>query len=731
MATGLHWYMNFASKNGTKYRVNIYDGEWEDEYVELKGGSVPFITDEDDDESPFTAIRVQSGTLRIMAEEGIDTDALNPKDNKSHFVELVKPVGTRGWQVLWQGYMQPQTFSQPWGPKPYELEFPLISPLGLLETKEMDMDLGLGSVSLRDLLIEAFVQTDIDDLYNEIYVDHIMASPKLQDALSYKVSRYNWFEENQSEDDGTDSWKSKEGQTYYDLVEDIMKFMGVTLVEKGRTLYMKAPEAWTDTSNKKNTDCFKIDFTNFIQKTGSWTSDFAYSKTFANALSVASTSHTDERIPGKRKCTVVAQTNKIDEMLESMNPKAYEVIDTKKINRIVVDPSTGEPRPESSYVMSKLRAKTCLGNNITPHIYDYNTEEELDYPTQVDLSFYYGSTSESQEQEGQYMNYGTRIMDIDAYTQQDVDDGKENYSFDSGLLTRTYNLKVTTEPPTVTGNWDSNVAWQIGSSERAWFTNGYFCLSMLIQAYDKDMKRRCNGLGYISLGLRIGDKYWNGSSWQATPCRFYAKAGQKGAESWYDIGNGQLFSTKTLDMDCDASGYMIPINEIISGDIELRMFLDYRTIGNYPSYFLMVQDVSLEYLSPASIAYNSHTNNSYSKSTNKAFVDETTITLHIATDKNNKNGYAILKNGLNNVGTLQYKKQGGAEFLRPEEYLLGRMVNHYKESVRYLTVEVEKNDEITANTKLVDADDTIYYPLAESINWRDDTVELKLMEVKV
>ena len=63
----IHWQIHFKSlRAGTDYTVHIYDANYSDTPIQLKGGAEPFVTQEDDDEDMFTPVRTQSGYIPIV-----------------------------------------------------------------------------------------------------------------------------------------------------------------------------------------------------------------------------------------------------------------------------------------------------------------------------------------------------------------------------------------------------------------------------------------------------------------------------------------------------------------------------------------------------------------------------------------------------------------------------------------------------------------------------------------
>ena len=104
----IHWQVKFKTLRGGKVlTASVYDNLYSGQPIQLKGGAEPFVTEEDNDDDPFKAIRQQTGSLRIV-DDGYAADGvtafnwrdLQPKSNYD------RPVVLReGNTVLWQGFL--------------------------------------------------------------------------------------------------------------------------------------------------------------------------------------------------------------------------------------------------------------------------------------------------------------------------------------------------------------------------------------------------------------------------------------------------------------------------------------------------------------------------------------------------------------------------------------------------------------------------------------------------
>ena len=146
MARQIKWRLQFKSLNNTGCLVNIYEDGYtgssadttktgadvpfavETGVTELTGADVPFEYEEDDSSDLLEFIRIKTGYLRVVESEFGALNSLMPTSIQHHFVEAFY-----GSDRVFTGFMQCQEFDSPWVAAPRVLEFPVVSPLGLLE----------------------------------------------------------------------------------------------------------------------------------------------------------------------------------------------------------------------------------------------------------------------------------------------------------------------------------------------------------------------------------------------------------------------------------------------------------------------------------------------------------------------------------------------------------------------------------------------------------------------
>lgn len=130
MARKRRWTLPFKSLNGTDCVIDIYEeGYTGNTVTTLTGAAQPFIYEEDNATDLLKFVRVKTARLCVIEDTYGELDALHPDSPTHHYV-----VATYGSEVVFTGYMECAEYSGEWVACPREIEFPIISPLGLLES---------------------------------------------------------------------------------------------------------------------------------------------------------------------------------------------------------------------------------------------------------------------------------------------------------------------------------------------------------------------------------------------------------------------------------------------------------------------------------------------------------------------------------------------------------------------------------------------------------------------
>lgn len=674
----IHWKIPFKSlRSGTDYVVNIYDADYSGDAVVLHGGAQPFITQEDDNEDEFTPIRTQSGYLRI-----VDTDYAADGVTAFNWKDLLpvsatsRPVTlTSGQTVVWQGYMQPQTFSGQLFGNPQQREFPLYCPLSVLGA--FDYNPGDNSLlSFGELLSDLLEQSG--------FIEHavIQGGDVIDSWLQKRFSTRNLIQEDEN-DTITPSY------TFLSVLEDVCRFFGWTCRVMGDTAYFTCAD-----------DALKQNFVKYgmqdLWDTGRGDTELGEAVDWvATQLGdiFASTDNDDTVVPGIRKATITADINESPDIIEV----DYDRIDVLYAGNTVTQTTYGVTT--TKYLFTKKAA--------TPNAHT------LTFPWSL-LQFSEGGRF---IEDGQVFEYFASEHIYEYY--EDLLAYKHSYNF-------TTNLYVKGDYP--------NDGYLVKMSTRSGYalSNGMIVISARTYIDANDTNDDYKHITYVGNGnllatLKIGDKYWNGSAWQIGWARFAIPIGEEGSAVGAQ-GIGQILSNRDLTSNFpDYEGFGVPVSGSMGGIVEFTIdgFEDAVQPYQHGQRGLAVENLKVQFLRPTTPSQQDR--NVYTSNGSNLFTDEPTQDLIFASDNNNQFGCGIILNPDGSYCSGISYTDGSTQ--HPEQHTVNRMGSYYNTKRRLIRTDVQSNllGTISPIYKIT-VDGTVMHPIAISRNWRDDVTRLTLLE---
>ena len=294
----IHWQVKFRSlRANTLYTVSIYDDRYQGDPVQLTGAADPFVTEEDNDLDFFKPVRTQTGYLNIVdtgydnAGNAFDWRELMPADSQDRPVVLTDSNNN----TLWQGYIEPQTFTAKLYENVQQRKFPVMCCLASLEGKQIPST-NQGIVTFARIL--DMIITWMGGSWD--YINFQGTDPMYW--LQRKIDWLNFLNE---ESDGT--YTSK-----YDaltLLEEICKFWGWTCRTHGKDIWLLCPD------DDLNPDYVGIEPTDLYEYLDAGTVPSQYQEgewatRNLDADVYASDDNNIEYVPGIRKATIKANINK-------------------------------------------------------------------------------------------------------------------------------------------------------------------------------------------------------------------------------------------------------------------------------------------------------------------------------------------------------------------------------------------------------------------------------------
>lgn len=694
MARTIRWQVKFKTLNEKDALIDIYEENWSGGITQLEPAVNPITTEEDSDDDYLKPVRTQTGYLRVV--DNGDLDGLMPEDNSQHYIELRIDNA-----LSWCGYMQADTFSEDWDITPLITEFPLISPLGMLEGVYLDQAKEMSLVKLAELLLECIEATGVD--YTRIYFPREVWYSVIESAktpFDVAISRQTFFSDNGSDERDAVDWQRYDAETCFSFLEEFCKFWGWTLYERCKFLYFigKSNEYYETTIGDLKAIVWNAN-PSFVRIPSK---EIAFS-----SLSLDGADNKKEILQGVNKVKITSKINAVGTVVPSVDEGYMSVIHNGTDNSHVYGKE-----------YKRIIAYESLDLNVSMLVYGYS--ENLG--AYISQDYNYANMS---------AGIGAMYVKRDIYS-LDESESKRNYNYKSGIwiINRPYKTSNSPEPPPLLLARTMPILL-MRSSNAAKYSSGAFVISAQVYGYNMAVGGSLyedNGAGELEIKFRIGDKYWNGSAWGSNETWFTIQLGSENDNSV----PGKILSTKTLDQPYNgADGYVMPINEDLSGVVELTIHA--TTFGKisdlvYRNQQLYLDNLKVDYYKDDNISEirkSGNQDNVYVSVLQRSASNEKEIELKIASNNNNPAAYNTLSGAGRDVGSLYFVEEGAS--MLAEEHLLGILKQVYGRITEKLNITVERS-ELTPMMRLVRNDKT-YRILSEKIEWADDSEEILIENI--
>lgn len=315
-----YWKIPFKSKGGTSYEIQIGGAS---SNTTLIGGATPIITQEDNSDDFFKPVRTQSGYIQIA-------DKLTNGQRTFNWLQVMpsnavdRPVYLmQGNEIVWRGYLQPQSFSGQWKEAIQIRQFPIVCSLSALAAFEVETSV-YTSINFGGLLYYIFNKLSAWDNSRFWF-----QSTDALDQWLYKRLIWNNFV--QIDDDNTKRGK----YNCLELLDHICRFFGWSCRMCGNDVFFCAPEEEYFTDWAYTTlDGFQTirDGGTASYSTDSWVTYGAVTDKFAN------NNNTLTFLRGVKKAKVTANINKSDTSVIDFPPKSLrKTISNSSYTRVISD----------------------------------------------------------------------------------------------------------------------------------------------------------------------------------------------------------------------------------------------------------------------------------------------------------------------------------------------------------------------------------------------------------
>jgi hypothetical protein len=315
MAFQRHYIIPFKSfRQGTDYRLCIWEDGYTGAEVTLEPAADPFTTEEDGDEDVFTPVRTQTGTIRIVDSGAVSWRSIMPLN------DLQKPVTLEVMnEPVWVGYLQSENYDGVLYGNPQERELPVQCPLSVLEAIQVrttETEMRNFAYVLKYIIdsLPSYTNTVNDPVINRVIVQGG------SDARQWLMNKVDWMNYVRSDDVDGDTPR-------YDLLEiltDICRFWGWTARVMQRTLYLTCMD---DTAEQTMLTLTYQQLATLAGGTSSGdVSNLPAVRTLTGDIFV-DTDNEDMQLRGPSKATVKADCNKQDTVVSTKNKLICDVLE--------------------------------------------------------------------------------------------------------------------------------------------------------------------------------------------------------------------------------------------------------------------------------------------------------------------------------------------------------------------------------------------------------------------
>ena len=684
-----NWVIPFKSFSGTDYEVRIGGSSGN---VTLAGAANPISTGESN-EDVFAPVVTQSGYVRMVDMNDSLWRTIVPTSAVSRPVTLVKINGSVE-TVMWVGYLAAENYGCDYLTRPQDHEFPLVCPLTVLESFDIIPNDG-DIVNFGWLLDYIFSKLDIN--WGNVYFQGT-------DVMEWLKKKVMWSNFCDIDDDGNVTGK----YNCLEVLTEVCKFWGWSCRLHGTDIWFCSP----DDSIIAGEGFTRMDIQGLamIGAGGTpTTATISNSRLVMTNAMFASASNTEESHRGIKKATVTADINKQDYFVDV----------------------------DYSHIEDLYRSETVTQETLATDFYHFLK--------------YYDPTANKSYDMGDFI-LETHAVNSDYYSSFVIEEyfsgdisTKHNYNFETSLRMNGQYIQLIDQ--------EYRFPIVIKSKSSYNFDHGVFVISgetfkKEVNVSESEYKTRV-GVGTLYVRLRIGDLYWTGSAWAAVPGDwervppFGIPIGVENPPDPFSheepTGIGKIITNRNLTDPVDAyEGYGIPLTDAIGnrigGKITLEIYAVSQTWTNPGARFsLWFNSLKMSFARNTNYEEgNDKSSNTYTASSNAVFTDTRDEQVIFATDNNNKLGWGIIMNPDNTYCTnVHYSTGQGSSAERPEQHLANRMAA-FGRKVRFFIktqLRYDQTGDITPGHLVQEIYGDDAYPVSISHEWRDDRVDVDMIEV--
>lgn len=521
----------FKSIEENDYLVVIEKDGFTGTSTELTGSTSPFTVETSLD-SPLSPYRLSTATLRIFG--GDYLQSLFTPNPQGVRVKLLK-----NGSVEWIGFVTNDVYSQDYSSVEFEYEIELVNPLSTLKYKKFVNNGDL--VTFYQLVVDSIKATnsEIKKLYLSTSITNSL-NQNIYELIS--TASANYIDE------------QDEPMKYYEILEEIAKYLCLTItIDKDSVYFID----YTGISKGYNQYYeYTFDSSYVVSKT-------ANPITLSNSntiqlLDYSGDSSTLQINSGKNKVKVTCSLYDIDELIPSFDDEGTEFRQMVEQTQAV---------GEDTY---KKIIRTYASNKITFHKYmpSMNWLETANKePVLIGDDYLFPML-------------GSGFV---KYVEFPIEETPSSLDFDNRIIVQRKS------PATGLTLSSINKIFSFKSSRSMVFTPSVnFAINFDIASFGainsfgaSTTTFDVDTIKYVKVMLRIGQNWYNGTSWQTTETTFNVpidcKEGSPVFQNFFSVKNTVVYEDGFRDME----GYLInSVSQTVFGDVELVFYDSYIKLDN-------------------------------------------------------------------------------------------------------------------------------------------------------
>ena len=679
----------FTNVDGEALTIQILEDGGTGTPVELTGGTPPFIVDVNDEDFLYNPTRFSGATLKLVGSDYLQK--LFSTQYQRFKVNLVK-----AGSVIWTGFITPELYSQDYDNNLFELNIECISALSTLEYIDFK-DEG-ATITLMDIIKKCITESKGD--FRAVYMPNTYTSS----LNGITVSTANFIDE-----DG-------KAMPLKECLEEVCKFLNWTITEYDGIVY------FIDMDYIK---AGKTSYTNIFTSTTTTLSSTINlrdipSKGNSNLLSI---------LGGYNKAIVIDSDYEVDSDILypelELNLSGGELFKFEKTKDDTIY--------KKEYYNSNLELFNYVLSNNSYTTYDkpFNTDKQSAGAVAMRKTSY-GKTEALSKYSWQEMieikQKSAIILDNSApyYLYKDIYHNGEEIKNDPFILNY----------PAIKckGN---ELSYLVFDPDIKLCINFDIYLTTDKDGFEGDFKP--TGLTsvpklFIPMQLRIGDHYYNGSSW-VTDSNTIFKVSTTATPNNYVNTWLQVYNYNDPELNVpDLNGYIVSFKSITTGDIELTIYNPAINPYSTPvfenpieSFFIRNIEISTQRVN-ASKSDSTKQDTKYENVVNEGFINALDdIEFKITSKNESELSYSKAMDGNSILDVLTNNISNNSE--KPEKLLIQRIINQYKQP-KIKLVQVIKPD-IPPYSKVTDSylSGKQFVFTGGRINYEDNSIECNLIEL--